>query len=276
MPELPEVETVIRTLEKQLKDLSIKEVIINYPFIIDNVDVETFKSGLVNNSFKEFKRIGKYLIFIMDNKILVAHLRMEGKFYLLNTMKDYNKHVHIKFLLSNGMSLQFNDVRKFAKMYLYDKCDDLMKLDCFKNVGIDALDDRLTSEYIKSYIHKKNVPLKTFLMDQKCIAGIGNIYADEICYKMKLHPLTKVSKLNDKDIDDLLKFIRIVMRGAIKAGGTTIRSYTSSLGITGRFQLELKVHQRENEKCYECGSTIKKIKVGGRGTCYCETCQKLR
>lgn len=277
MPELPEVETVRRTLEYQLKGVKIEDVQIIYPKIIDNVTPEEFKQKLKGQQFQNYRRIGKYLIFELNDYTLVSHLRMEGKFYIKNATEAYDqKHTHLIFELSDGRKLQYHDTRKFGRMYLYPRNVELLEQKAFQNVGFDAFDSNLFAIDLYKKSRNRKITLKQFLLDQKNIAGIGNIYADEICFRVGLHPTSNVSKLSKKDFENILDATRIILQGAIDAGGTTIRSYTSSLGVDGRFQLQLKVHQRKGENCYRCGHVIEKITVGGRGTYLCRKCQKKK
>ena len=146
-------------------------------------------------------------------------------------------------------------------------------LDVYKR---QAFDERITAEWMYHTLHKKKTALKAVLLDQRYIAGIGNIYADEICFAMHMHPETMINHLRKKDFEELIYHIRRILNGAIRAGGTTIRSYTSQLGVDGRFQLKLKVHAKKGEACPVCGTTIKKIVVATRGTCFCPTCQRRR
>lgn len=270
MPELPEVETVLRTLEGQIKDLQITSVDVLWDNIIVD-DVQDFKNKIVGQHFRKFKRRGKYLLFEMDDICLVSHLRMEGKYFIQKPDVPLTKHMHVIFGLDNGLQLRYNDTRKFGKMELIPLDYNYKK---FKNLGVEPLSDDLNFAYVKQYINNIKHPIKQTLLDQSFIAGIGNIYADEILFRMKVNPSRTTSDLNDQEIEDLVKYTKYILQGAIKAGGTTIRSYTSSLGVTGRFQLELKVHQRKDEKCYVCNSTIVKTQVSKRGTYYCPKCQK--
>lgn len=277
MPELPEVETVVRTLENLVGQTKINHVDILYPKLIDNVSPNEFQERIKNQVIHSYDRIGKYLLFTLDQDVLVVHLRMEGKFYVAKGSDAYDKkHTHAIFYLQDGRQLQYHDTRKFGRMYLYDKHLDRDSYTALKNVGYDVFDENLTSKFLYDESRNKNITLKQFLLDQRYMAGVGNIYADEICFRMKLHPESKVSKLSKKDFERLLEATRIILSGAIKAGGTTIRSYTSSLGVDGRFQLQLKVHQKVDEHCLTCGTIIKKIKVGGRGTYVCTKCQKRK
>ena len=271
MPELPEVETVLRTLEGMIKDRRIEDILVLYPKIIED-DIDDFKHKLIGQSFRNFKRRGKYLIFEMDDLALISHLRMEGKYFYLDSEKPYDKHVHIIFKLDNGKTLQYHDVRKFGRMYLSPIKDKYEIAD----LGPEPFDRSFNVTYAKRYLAEIKRPIKEVLLDQHFVAGIGNIYANEILFASGVHPESICLKLDDEDIHKIVSNTKKILKKAIKAGGTTIRSYTSSLGVTGRFQLSLMVHGRDKQECLVCGTTIKKIKVGGRGTYYCEKCQILK
>lgn len=269
MPELPEVQTVLDTLKYQIRDCKITDINVIYKPIV-NCELSEFNK-LIGQHFRDFKRRGKYLLFIMDDVVLVSHLRMEGKYYLMVPDEPVSKHMHVIFGLDNGKQLRYNDVRKFGRMELYPLDYDFSH---FKNLGPEPFDESFNHEYVKEYFSKIKKPIKEVLLDQSFVAGCGNIYADEVCSAIEIRPDTPVNRLNDEDIDRLIVSVRDILNEAIKAGGTTIRSYTSSLGVSGRFQLSLRVHTLD--KCPKCGSDIIKIRIGGRGTYYCPLCQKER
>jgi len=273
MPELPEVETVIRTLEKQIKDQKIVAVKVIYPNVIAYPAAKTFQKKIIDQKFLGFDRRGKYLIFHLDDHDLIVHLRMEGKFYLLDHSDSYDKHIHIVFTLYNGKDLCYHDVRKFGRIYLYAKNEDKS---CLQGLGHEFFDEEMTADHLYDLTRKLHVTLKQLLLDQHYILGVGNIYADEICFALGYHPKEKVNELSKEDYSRLIKIGKKILSAAIKAGGTTIRSYTSSLGISGRFQLSLKVHGKENEACPLCLTKILKDKVAGRGTYYCPNCQRMK
>lgn len=267
MPEAPEVQTVLSTLQNQIQNKTIEEVEVYYPKIIEDGNV----NKLVGQTFHEFKRIGKYLIFRMDDVDFIVHLRMEGKFYIFDE-KRQDKHIHAVLKLSDGRYLCYHDTRKFGRMHIYEQQVSISSYPCFKNVGIDFLDAE--PEHFYKQIHESKRTIKQALLDQSIMAGIGNIYADEICFACKLDPRTKCFRLSKKDCQNIIFHTKRILNGAIHYGGTTIRSYTSSLGVTGRFQLHLKVHQQA--VCKECGTTIKKITIAQRGTYLCPNCQKRK
>ncbi|MBQ1522318.1 MAG: bifunctional DNA-formamidopyrimidine glycosylase/DNA-(apurinic or apyrimidinic site) lyase [Erysipelotrichaceae bacterium] len=269
MPELPEVETVVRTLEHKINKRIIKEVNVLWKKLIEYPDPDSFSALLKDQQFVSFSRRGKFLIFELTDFIMVAHLRMEGKFYVYPEHTEPLKHTHIVFVLDEG-ELHYNDVRKFGRFDLYRKDE---PLECLESLGYEPFDERLNGSLLKEYCRRKKMPIKTQLLDQGMIAGIGNIYANEICFDVKLNPQHPACYISEVKWDEIIESTRKILAEAIQAGGTTIRSYTSSLGVTGMFQQNLHVHSRNNELC-ECGTIIKKIFVNGRGTYYCPNCQK--
>lgn len=277
MPELPEVETVRNTLKNQILNKQIVSIDVFYEGIIENVTVLEFKTLIKNQTIIDILRKGKYLIFILDKGCIITHLRMEGKFFLKNKDERRNIHEHIIFHFNDNTTMRYHDTRKFGKMaYLStNKIDEIINYPSLKKLGPDGNTLGITKEYLYEHFQRKNQPIKTALLNQEIIAGLGNIYVDEVCYRVKINPLVKTKKISLDQCDQIIKYSKIILDEAINQGGTTIRSYTSSLGVTGRFQQSLLVHNREGEKCYECSSIIKKIMVGGRGTYYCPKCQKV-
>lgn len=277
MPELPEVETVKETLKQRIIGEKIVSVDVFYENIIDSSCRDNFKELLIGEEITNILRYGKYLFFIFNNVSLISHLRMEGKYFIKNLNEERNVHEHIIFTFNSGKTLRYHDTRKFGTMKLVKTTsfDEIMNEPELKKLGKEANDESIDVGDFYNKIHKLRIKLKTALLDQTLIAGLGNIYVDEVCYLSKLHPETLCNKLTLHDCKVILEKARYVLEGAIKAGGTTIRSYTSSLGVTGRFQLKLHVHTKVGYPCENCGEVIKKITVGGRGTYLCEQCQKI-
>lgn len=273
MPELPEVETVRQTLRKNILGKKITEITVLYERMIVGIDKNTFVDKLVGKTIKEIGRMGKYMYFDLEDIYLISHLRMEGKYFIKPSSDAIAKHEHIIFTFSDGVSLRYADVRKFGTMELKNSAD-LFTTHPLGHLGMEA--NNLNIEYLKGKIANKHKDLKAFLLDQSMIAGIGNIYADEICFMAKLHPKQDIYYLDDKDINEICVASKTVIDKAIACGGTTIRSYTSSLGVTGLFQLQLNVHTKQNKPCPICGNLIIKTRVAGRGTYLCENCQKIK
>lgn len=277
MPELPEVETVRRTLEHQLGHPTIEDVQVFWPRILDNTTPAEFRRLMRQQRIEDYQRIGKYLIFVLQDVVLVSHLRMEGKYFVQHPDEPYDpKHTHAILRFCDGRELRYHDTRKFGRFYVYPRSADLSLQKAFAHCGYDVFDERVTGEYLYQKLHPRKIVLKQALLDQSVMAGVGNIYADEICFALRMHPETKIWHLRKKDFEQLLFETRRILTGAINAGGTTIRSYTSSLGVDGRFQLKLKVHAKEGQECPICKTLIKKKVVATRGTCYCPTCQRKR
>lgn len=273
MPELPEVETVVRGLREKVVGRIIKKVNIYYENIIEYPDVCSFQEKIKNQKINEINRYGKWIIFVLDNYYLLSHLRMEGKYFLRPKGATLEKHEHVSFVLDNDMELRYMDVRKFGKMQLIEK-ENINKIGPFLEMGLEPWDKKLNTLYLKEKFLRKKLPIKSCLLDQRIIVGIGNIYADEILFLSKINPLKEANSLSLEELERIIDNTKLVLEKAIEKGGTTIRSYTSLNGIHGLFQQELYVHSKEGQKCLICGSDILKIKVGGRGTYYCPKCQK--
>lgn len=273
MPELPEVETVKENLKKRLINTKINDVKVLYNNIIAYPDTNTFEKTLKNKRVKDITRRGKFIIFDLEDYYLLSHLRMEGKYFIKNKNDQINKHEHVIFNLDNNQELRYMDTRKFGKMFLIQK-ENIDTIGPLKELGLEPFDKKLTPNYLKEKIKNKIIPIKTALLDQSIIAGIGNIYADEILFLSHVNPLKKSNTLKEKELNNIIKSTKEVLNKAIAKGGTTIHTYTSVDGIKGTYQDSLFVHNKEKELCKVCQTQIKKIKVGGRGTYYCPHCQK--
>ena len=277
MPELPEVETVRNTLKNQILNKQIIDVKIYYPGIIENTSTEEFINSLKNQIIIDILRKGKYLIFILNKGSIISHLRMEGKFFLRDKNEKRYNHEHVIISFSDNLTLRYHDTRKFGKMaYLpTNNYQEIINYPSLKKLGPDGNSENISTDYLYEHFQKRNIPLKTALLNQEILAGLGNIYVDEVCFLTKLNPLVKTKNISYEKCKEIIKYSKQVLDEAISQGGTTIRSYTSSLGVTGRFQQSLLVHNRENKTCYTCNSIIKKIQIGGRGTYYCPNCQRV-
>lgn len=273
MPEMAEVETVRNVLKKQILHKKIKDLKVLYPKMIQT-NINDFKKNLINEEFIDIKRKGKYLLFETNNYFLISHLRMEGKYFIKNANEDIIKHEHVIFTFNDNTTLRYHDVRKFGVMFLVKK-DELNKVKELNKLGYDVNDKNLTPSYLLDKLKNKKLPIKTVLLDQKIISGLGNIYADEVLFKSKINPLKKANEINEFEANAIISSSKEIIDKAISLGGTTIRSYTSSLGVKGNYQDYLQVHKREGENCNICGNKIIRIKVGTRSTYYCKVCQKI-
>lgn len=269
MPELPEVETVKETLKRKILNQKIIGIKVLYPQIIEYPSVQELKKQIINQTIIDIKRRGKWLLFELNDYYLLSHLRMEGK-YNIKSNEEINKHEHIIFYFEN-FNLRYQDTRKFGRMYLYKK-DEIYNKKPLNELGLEPWDSNLNEDYLKEKYKTIKKPIKEVLLDQSIIVGIGNIYADEILFLSKINPYKKPNELTNEELKNIIINTRHVLEAAIKKGGTTIRTYTSSEGVHGRFQQDLLVHSQK--ECKTCNSPLKIEKIGGRTTYYCPKCQK--
>lgn len=273
MPEKPEVITVVKNLIPEIVHKEITGCNVYWDNIIATPSVVNFKKNIIGQRINGITTRGKFIVIELDDYSLLIHLRMEGKFFFRKLSDQIAKHEHVELILDNNISFRFHDVRKFGKMYLIKK-EDTYKVKPLSDLGLEYNDSNLTGEYLIDKFKTKKLPIKTVLLDQAIITGIGNIYDDEILFMSKINPYKRACDLSIKECDSIIKNTRIVLEKAIKLGGTTIKSFTSSEGVHGLFQNELLVHGKGGEKCPNCGCILLKTKINGRGTHYCEKCQK--
>ncbi|WP_042459619.1 DNA-formamidopyrimidine glycosylase [Neobacillus dielmonensis] len=275
MPELPEVETVRKTLINLVQSKQIEHITVYWPKIIKNpAEVEQFIDALKGETILDVGRRGKFLIIYTDQYALVSHLRMEGRYGLYPSVEPFDKHTHVIFHFTDGTELRYRDVRKFGTMHLYKKGEEFVKPPLV-DLGPEPFSENFTKQYLKKCLSKTSRKIKPALLDQTILVGLGNIYVDEALFRAGIHPERLASSLTDKEITRLHKEIVDTLGEAVKKGGSTIRSYVNSQGEIGMFQLELYAYGREGEACKKCGTPLEKIKVGGRGTHFCPNCQKI-
>lgn len=273
MPEIAEVETVRNTLKKRILNKPIKSVNVRYTKMIES-NLEEFKKVLIGRSFLDIKRRGKWLIFDLGDYYLLSHLRMEGKYFIKNHEEELNKHEHVIITFTDNTDLRYHDTRKFGRMNLIKK-EELATAEEIAKQGLEPGDENLTAKYLIDKFKKKRLPIKTVLLDQTIISGLGNIYANEVLFAAGIDPLKKACDVSLEEASRIVEESNRIIKAAIKMGGTTIKSYTSSLGVTGRFQQYLCVHKREGMPCLKCGTTILNMKVNGRSTYFCPKCQEV-
>lgn len=273
MPEKPEVITVARKLERRILNRTILQAKVYCDSIIDFPTVKEFEKEIQNQKINSVSTRGKWIVIELDKDYLLVHLRMTGKFFYRNKGDELEKHQHVSFLLDNDLELRFHDVRKFGKMKLIPK-DKINNMPPFTELGLEPWDNSLTVSYLKDKFNKKTIPIKTALLDQTIITGIGNIYDDEILFASKINPLRKTNTLTKKELQSIIDNTIQILDKAILQGGTTIRDYTSEEGVTGLFQNELFVHTKVGKPCPNCQTKIEKITIAGRSTYYCPKCQK--
>ncbi|WP_409297282.1 DNA-formamidopyrimidine glycosylase [Peribacillus sp. SCS-26] len=273
MPELPEVETVRRTLEELVIGKTIEDITIHWPKIIKAPEEpDVFIDALKGQTIEAVGRRGKFLLFYLDDYALVSHLRMEGKYGVYPGKESYDKHTHVLFTFTDGSQLRYRDVRKFGTMHLYKKGEEFNSPP-LKNLGPEPLSQDFTPVYLGQRLARTQRKIKPVLLDQNVVVGIGNIYVDEALFRARIHPERTASGLRPEEIGRLHKEITETLAEAIEKGGSTIRTYVNSQGKIGSFQLDLNVYGRKGENCKACSTPLMKLTVGGRGTHICPSCQ---
>ncbi|HHY72752.1 MAG TPA: DNA-formamidopyrimidine glycosylase [Bacillus bacterium] len=276
MPELPEVETVRRTLLNLVKGKTIDHVEVLWPKLIKAPDdIKKFQLLLTGQTIIDIKRRGKFLKFILDDYVLVSHLRMEGRYGLYKKEEPFDKHTHVFFTFTDSTELRYRDVRKFGTMHLFVK-DTEEKEPPLSQLGAEPFFGDFTIQYLSEHLKKTDRKIKVALLDQKIVVGLGNIYVDETLFRAGIHPERPAKSLKAKEIKRLHQEIIDTLKEAVEKGGSTIRSYVNSQGEIGMFQLELFVYSKKGEPCKRCGTAIEKITVAGRGTHFCPKCQSLK
>jgi len=272
MPELPEVETIRRGLEKYLVGKKITHIEIRDSKLFQGQTLH-LKGAIV----VDVRRFGKGLVFDLDNNYsIAAHIKMTGQFIyqeknIINNLNLPTKHTRLIFKLDKDAQLFFNDIRRFGWVKII-KTSEVNKLSFFKELGPEPFKD-LTYEYFQNMLKKSNSPTKALLMDQKKIGGVGNIYANDALNLAKIDPRRKAASLNMEMVKRLYHAVHEVLKRGLKFGGATETNYVNVLGQSGEYQNHFLVYGREGEKCYNCGGTIKKIRITGRGTYFCPKCQ---
>ncbi|MFA5535807.1 MAG: DNA-formamidopyrimidine glycosylase [Bacillota bacterium] len=273
MPELPEVETVRRTLLANIIDKKISKVSLYYQGNIRSPKPDLFCELLKNKIFRDIQRRGKFLIFYLSSGlVLIVHLRMTGQLVYLDSRKSLEKHTHLVFSLQGGMDLRYLDIRKFGTFDLL-KEEELESFKSLQQLGLEPLSSSFSSQKFKEKARGRGKNLKALLLDQSTVAGIGNIYADEILFKVGFHPEMSTKNLTELNLEQLHRSIVDVLKLGVRYRGTTFRNYVDGEGKYGQFQDLLNVYGRKGEPCFRCGAEIRKTRVAGRGTYYCPQCQ---
>ena len=274
MPELPEVETIKRVLEPQIKGLTIEKATAKRPEVVARPAADEFCRLLTGQTISHMTRRGKFLVIQLNsNDRIILHLRMTG--CLLITPADYpeEKHTHIIFNLSNGKELRFSDTRRFGRLWLLGK-DEADTYSGMDKLGIEPLDGLLTAGYLNTRLGKRKKAIKECLLDQNIIAGIGNIYSDEILFTAGIYPARPANSLDMREYERLAAAIPERISYFIEVNKITPEEYLETKGQDYRNTPFLQVYGQEGKPCPKCGETLCRIVVGGRSSVYCPVCQK--
>ncbi len=267
MPELPEVETIKRQLTREILGKKIKEVIIIKKKLVKEISPQIFKSKVVGKFIKEILRRGKVLIIKLEERLfLIFHLRISGSLILSNCKEDF---AGVVFRLADDRLLNFCDARVFGEIRLID---DWQELPFIKAMGPEPLDLN-KKQFIKLFEGKK-AKVKPLLMEQKFLAGVGNIYAQESLFCAGVHPERRADKIKRGELEKIHHCLVSILKEAIKRKGTSVDTYRQINGNKGKYTPFLKVYQRENRPCLNCKTPIKRELIGGRGTYFCPHCQR--
>ncbi|MCL6593007.1 MAG: DNA-formamidopyrimidine glycosylase [Alicyclobacillus sp.] len=272
MPELPEVETVRRALAQLLPGKTVDQVEVRLARLIRTpADPDEFAASLQGLTLTDVRRRGKYLLFEYPPFVLVSHLRMEGQYRLTAADEPEAPHTHVVIHFTDGTQLRYRDVRQFGTMDLLPAGADLPR--GLAELGPEPFDPALDAQAFYVRLHKRQAPVKAVLLDQRCLAGLGNIYVDEALFLAGLHPQRAACRLTVRECAALLAAIRDVLTRAIAAGGSSVKSYVDGHGRHGGFQVELNVYSRTGQPCRRCGHPVEKLRIAGRGTHVCPVCQ---
>lgn len=286
MPELPEVETVRRDLQRLLRGQRVKNVHVSKDKIVRG-STRLFKRNLTGLLVQGVKRRGKLLIFLMnDDQFLLVHMKMTGQLIYQSertlvggghgqprVKRDElpNKYTHVVVVFGDGARLYFNDMRQFGYMRLVNT-EQLEQI--VARFGVEPLSQAFTPDKLRQLVRGRKTALKNVLLDQQGVAGLGNIYVDESCFLAGVRPMRRANKVTDREVVKLHRAVIDVLKKSIAARGTTFNSFRDGLGGEGKFVKRLKVYGRAGQPCVRCQTILKRVKVGGRGTVYCPVCQK--
>lgn len=274
MPEMPEVEIIRRSLVDKLKNKQITNVEVLLPRLIKWPSATNFHAMIIGRTIMDMERRGKYLLIRLDNSnSIVIHLRMTGR--LCYVLPDMNRdaYTRIVFHLDNGDVLVYADTRTLGTLYALGE-DEIWRISGLANMGPEPLSEEFNVEYLQAVLKSSRSKIKSFLLNQKYIGGLGNIYVDECLIIAKIHPERSCNEIKENEVPHLHAAINKVIADGIKDGGTTFRDYRDGNGDKGSHQQNLLAYGRTGMPCLGCGTAIEKIEVGGRGTHFCPHCQR--
>ncbi|VEU77857.1 DNA-formamidopyrimidine glycosylase [Mycoplasmopsis columbinasalis] len=275
MPEMPEVITVVRQLEQIVLNKTITKVEVFLDKLLKNSTIQQFELFVIGEKITSMSNVGKFILFELTNdKYIISHLRMTGKYATYHKMRPRMPHDYVVFTFSDNSTLYYNDARQFGTFHIKTKTELFTTEPLHKLGQIPAQTD---PHWFFNKLAKKQVPIKSALLDQNLVLGIGNIYANEVLWELKIHPLTPCNQIASfETAEQLLTVAQAIMDKATEEGGSSIQSYASLNGKKGNYQNFLKVHTRVNLPCYRCQNPIEKIYVQNRGTYFCSNCQKFK
>ncbi len=276
MPELPEVEVICRGIRPHLVGRTVEKISHSGKMLRSPLPVEAMHLHLVGREITEVKRRAKYLqIVTHTGTVLIIHLGMTGNLGFFPPQTPLARHDHVRLLLDNGLELRYNDTRRFGALYIIagPEADDI-ETTFFKSTGPEPFSSAFSPEYLLEMAHGRTVPVKSFLMTNGVVAGVGNIYANESLFQAGIHPQRPVSQISLQGWQRLITHIHRILAQAIECGGSTISDFVNIKKESGYFQVNFQVYGRKGEGCTKCGTPICKTRIGGRASYSCPKCQK--
>jgi formamidopyrimidine-DNA glycosylase len=277
VPELPEVETIRRQLAKVVRGRTITRLHVSDALIVSPNSPNRLRRAVEGRRLDAIRRRGKYLLLELDSGATLAmHLRMTGRLHHTATGRGpQDKHRRARFTFDDGSTLDFSDTRRFGRIWIVpvDEADATAYWDA--RLGVEPLERPFTSAHLQKLLAGRTAPIKASILDQRLIAGVGNIYADEALFQAGVHPTRAAGSLDAGEIAALRDAIRDRLRAGIRSGGASIDRYRDTIGNSGSMQDILSVHLHEGDPCPRCGTTVVKTRVAGRGTYFCPTCQPV-
>jgi len=273
MPELPEVETTLRgiepfTLAKTIRNVNVRVAKLRWPV------QKNLSKILKNKKVLSLTRRAKYILLGFEHGSLIIHLGMTGSLRVLESDIPAKKHEHVDICFTNEICLRYTDPRKFGAILWTHEKNPLNEHRLLKNLGPEPLSNEFNGDYLWHTCQNRNAAIKTHLMNQKVVVGVGNIYASEALFKAGIHPDRKASRISLERLNKLVKTTKQTLRAAIKKGGTTLKDFSSPDGSTGYFSIKLKVYGKAGNPCPKCGKPIMSKVIGQRNSFYCSNCQK--
>lgn len=276
MPELPEVETICNGIRPHIVGRTIKKISHSGKELRSAVPIREMQANLIGKMIIDVRRRAKYLIAEVDSgSLLIIHLGMTGNLGIFSPDDDIAKHCHLRFLLNDGRELRYTDVRRFGSMHMIPlEAVPTIEQTFFSTTGPEPFSEEFTANYLYDLAKNRSIPVKTFIMTNQIVAGVGNIYANESLFMAGIKPNTKANILSKKSWKNLISCIRDVLNHAIECGGSTISDYVNASQESGYFQINFQVYGKEGQTCSKCNAIIQKVVLNGRASFYCPNCQK--
>lgn len=272
MPELPEVETIMRGLMPELKGAIVQDVVMRHQQLRWPIPSD-LKTRLYHQKIVNLSRRGKYLLIQLDNGSLIIHLGMSGSLRILDCSTSPTRHDHLDIIFSKEKLLRYNDPRRFGAVLWTD--ENPYEHPLIKSMGVEPLDENFTGQYLYQKSRCRQVPIKTLIMNSKIVTGVGNIYAAEALFLAKIHPIKPAGKMTLQQCEQLVDAIQNILKSAIIQGGTTLKDFVNAKGKPGYFSQKLHVYGRAGLLCTLCGSSLQRMQLGQRSSVFCNCCQKM-